>query len=159
MAVCVFLYGAYRRSTRRGLPHNFLTCSRLLDVDVHLFDHGFLGWNRTGIQQPSISHDGVGLGAHRCHVHFSFLMDRRFVGQADVGNLVGLGRTPDVRTDPFLLVYGLYCAAVSSRRASACRQGWRRACTRWRGAPTDYLLFGSMVENLSSRGLDRKRVG
>src|SRR3546814_1788667 len=86
-------------------------------------------------------------------------MDRRFVGQADVGNLVGLGRTPDVRTDPFLLVYGLYCAAVSSRRASACRQGWRRACTRWRGEHTDYLLFGSMVEHLASRSLcliDRK---
>src|SRR3546814_14128420 len=80
-------------------------------------------------------------------------MDRLFVGQADVGNLVGLGRTPDVRTDPFLLVYGLYCAAVSSRRASACRQGWRRACTRWRGEHTDYLLFGSMVEHLASRSL------
>ena len=43
---------------------------------------------------------------------FTFLhLDRRFLGQADVGNMVGVGCTPDIGADPVFPLYRVHCAA------------------------------------------------
>ena len=67
-----------------------------MDVDVHLRRHGILGSSRTDIQQSIIGHDGVSLGAYWGHVYVSFTVDRSIVGQTDVGDMVGVGRTSDL---------------------------------------------------------------
>lgn len=89
-------HGTHGRSTRRRVSDYLPSRPCLMDVDVHLRRHGILGRSRTDIQQSIIGHDGVSLGAYWGHVYVSFTVDRSIVGQTDVGDMVGVGRTSDL---------------------------------------------------------------
>ena len=52
---------------------------------------------------------------HRSDVYVSFARDRFVVGQADLGHVVGLGRSPDVHADSALSLYRLHLSAGSDR--------------------------------------------
>ena len=81
---------------------------------------------------------------------FLSLVDRRPVGQADVGRLVGVGCAPDLRTDPVLPVHRLHRPAGRHRRPAPRRQGRRHPGAGRRGERADHLFLGEMVEHPAS---------
>ena len=79
---------------------------------------------------------------------FLALVDRRALGQADLGHLVGLGRAPDLGADPAASSTSAIIALVSAiddpRRADRRR---RAAGHRRRRQRADHLLLGELVEH------------
>jgi hypothetical protein len=71
----------------------------------------------------------TGAGAHRCAVRLPLAVDRRAVGQTDVGRLVGVGCAPDLGADPALPLRRLHRPAVAR---STIRAGPTRPAPSWR---------------------------
>jgi heme exporter protein C len=85
----------------------------------------FWAGHRAGFQYPPVGHDGLGAGTDRRALRFPLAVDRRPVGQTDVGHLVGVGRAPDIGIDPALPLHRLHRPAGGDRRSAPGRQGRR----------------------------------
>ena len=79
----------------------------------------FWAGHRPRLQHPAVGHDGAGAGADRRADGLPLAVDRRPVGQADVGHLVGVGCAADLGTDPVLPLHRLHRAAGGHRRSRA----------------------------------------
>ncbi len=82
-----------------------------------MFIHVPAAWmgmrNRLGFQRQTFIDDGVVTCDHWRIVYFDFIGDRRVLGQADLGYLVGLGCAHDIHADIALSVHRLHFIAVS----------------------------------------------
>ena len=67
------------------------------------------GW--AGVQHPVVGHGGLGPGPDRRTVCIFVIADRRAMGQADVGGLVGVGCAADIDADFAVFIPRLYGAA------------------------------------------------
>ena len=87
---------AHRRHAGRRLPHHLHPRARGLDVDGAVPGDGLLGRHRLGLQRAPGVDGGARHRAHRRDVHLRGAVDRRPLGQADLGRLVGVGRAADL---------------------------------------------------------------
>ena len=87
---------AHRLPAGRGVPDHLHPRARRVDVDVHLSGDGVLGHARAGVQHAIVGDDGAGARADRGADDVHRAVDRRVVGPADLGHVLGVGRTDDV---------------------------------------------------------------
>ena len=84
-----------------------------MDGNDPLRADGDLCGNRLGFQCAVVVDDGIVNIHHRSDVHFSFPGYRFAMGKADVGNMVGLGRSPDLDADSAVSLHRVYLSAGS----------------------------------------------
>src|SRR5690606_35983056 len=100
--------GTNRCATGRGLSHYLHPCACCLDVHVYLSGHRLLGSDRTVVQYPVVVPARASFSAHWCHVLRTCTLDRRTVGQANLGGLLGMGCTHHFATAIAIPVPGLH---------------------------------------------------
>ena len=83
------------------------------NVSIHL--DGALRGCWLGIQRPARIDDGFVSLHHGRDVYLSVFSDRRVLGQADLGNVVGLGCANDLHSDTALSLYRLHFIAIFDR--------------------------------------------
>ena len=89
---------------------------------------------------------------------FIALVDRRALGQAYMGYVVGMGRAPDFGTDPVVPLHRLHVAGRGDRRAAQGGQGLGGPGAGRRGQRADHLFLGAMVEHAASGGLGQRHA-
>ena len=143
---------AARLSARGQLPHHFCACTQRVDVFVRLCvnGHGRCGY-------VDLAHQ-AGCRYHCCLRAFGGVFylagigDRFAVGCADVGSLLGLGRTLDFRAGVTVFVSGGHRVAKRDRRPSRGGPGSRGAGGCWGDQSADHPLFGRVVDNFAPAG-------
>ena len=123
--LCRVFHGPHRRSTRRRVSDYLPSRPCLMDVDVHLRRHGILGRSRTDLQQSTIGHDGVSLGAYGCHIYVSFPVDRGIVGQTAFYPLAGKLMPWFAAAAVCLTVAGLYVGFFMAPTDAQQGEGYR----------------------------------
>jgi hypothetical protein len=89
-------------------------------------------------------------------VHLPRPLDRRALGQADLGHLVGLGRAAHLGADPAVPLRRLSLARLGDRRPAPRRPRRRAAGDRRQHQRADHLLLGEVVEH-PAPGRDHQR--
>ena len=138
---------AHRRHPGRRLPRDLHPRGRSLDVDVPLLRDGFLGRRGPRVQHPPVVDDGLGAGPDRRADDLYRAVDGLFVGQADLGHLVGVGRAPHLGADPPVPLPRVHLAAGGHRRPAPRRQGRCPARAGGRDQRADHLFLGAVVEH------------
>ncbi len=121
---------AHRLPAGRGLSHHLHPRRDRMDVDVHLCRDGVLERAVAGLQHAPVGHDGAGAGADRRPDDVHRVVDRRALGPADVGNVLGVGCADDLRADPAVPLFRRDRAAQRHRRRPPRGPRMRR-CSRW----------------------------
>ena len=81
-----------------------------MDVDGDLPSYGRLGRGRINYEHTLVIYDGASARTHGGDVHVCCAVDRRILGTADLGNLVGVGCAADVGINFAFLVRRIYVA-------------------------------------------------
>ena len=90
---------------------------------------------RARLQHAAVGDDGAGARAHRRAVHVHRAVDRRVLGTADVGHVLGVGRAHDLRADAAVPVLRLHRAAPTRSTTRAAPTA-RARCWRWSASST-----------------------
>ena len=104
----------------------------------------FWAGDRPGLQHAAVAaHGRARAGADRRAVHLPRAVDRRAVGQADVGRLVGVGRAAHLGADPAVPLPRLPGAARPPSTTRAAPTAPAR-CWRWSGVVNVPIIYFSV---------------
>ncbi len=129
-----------------------------MSMVIYLVD-GLLGRDRADVQHPAGVDAGGGAGAHRRMDDLYRVVDRRAVGQAHLGHLVGVGCAADFGTDPAFSVHRIHVPARRDRRRAPRRPRRRGAGAGGRGQRADHLFLGEVVEHAAPGRLGQPDQG
>ena len=145
----------------RGLPaglhraHHVHPCALRLAVDDVLGRHGARRARHADLASPAGRCRGQGGRAHRRGVHVSGASHRLALGQADVGNLLGLGRAAHVRLRAVPHVSRRHCADPRHRGCGPVRPRRRDPHSGRSCQSADHQILGELVEHAAPA---RRRV-
>src|SRR6185436_4246020 len=122
-----FLSGSLTsRRPEPGLPHHIYPCGCSVDGNVSLCIDGHLCRHWLGIQCASRVDDGFVALNNRRDVYLLVPGDGIVVGQANLGNVVGMGCSHHIDFDLVVSLYWVHLPAISNRRSKTC--GSSRRC-------------------------------
>ena len=113
-----------------------------MDVDDDLRDDGHNGLHRTGVAHSYYGSPGSRQRTDWRRIHYGRIDNRLPVGTSDVGNLLGMGCTPDIGTGIAVSLFWRHCTVQRIRGTAKSSKGCLAYVHRWRNQLADYLFLG-----------------
>ena len=144
---------AARLSAGRDGQDHVSACAGGLDGDLRLCRHDRGRARHAGLAPSACRRGAEGRGAARRGFHLHLPRHRLALGQADVGDLLGVGRPPDFGAGAVHSLSRPHRALARDRRSGPRGQSGGDPDARRRGRSADHQILGRLVEHAASAGV------